>query len=285
MKTSWLSRHVARVVAGPGPATTEASARAIAADLRTQAARAPKIVEQVAHLDVPEIADVQVEVVSRLGWVNRARDTAGRLLTLAGEPMSDLALTAPLALAARKVLGQFDPFSPVPRLALVAPNIAQFQAAFNLDRRDLALWVSVHELTHAAQFAVAPWLGDVVISRGRAAFSDKAGAMDDLSAVMSLLEGHAQYVMNAVPASVISSRRPLQKALATRRSATEGIEAKIGNFLGFNDKLAQYERGEAFVAAVVAEVGLEGFNRVWENPLHLPLGAELDSPDLWLARV
>lgn len=285
MTVSWLHHTLASVVAGPGPSASDASARAIVADLRQQAKRAPEIVREVSGLKHCDIEDVRIDVVSRLGWVSRARESVQTMLKIVDHPVGDLSLTPTLALAARRVLGQFDPFAREPRLTLVAPNIYQLREMFDLDRRDLALWVSVHEMTHAIQFAAAPWLKDVIISRFRQTLADKSGARDDLIAVLSLLEGHAQFVMNSVPSSLIPSRRPLSKALQNRRKIKGKLETILSDWAGLAHKLAQYDLGENFVKAVVAEGGMNRLNKVWQNPLHLPLNAELESPQLWLARV
>ncbi len=84
-----------------------------------------------------------------------------------------------LALLAGKVLGQFDPFVRSDdgrgRLLLVAPNVLHLERTLGLDASDFRLWVSLHEQTHALQFAAAPWLSGWL--RGRAA--DLVGDLSD----------------------------------------------------------------------------------------------------------
>ena len=62
----------------------------------------------------------------------------------------------------QRVLGQYDlallDASVPPRLLLLAPNLAQAAGALQLDRDELVLWVTIHEITHAVQFSGAPWL-------------------------------------------------------------------------------------------------------------------------------
>ncbi|MGV9184118.1 zinc-dependent metalloprotease [Arcanobacterium canis] len=285
MMVSWLHHALASVVAGSGPSASDASARALVADLRQQAKRATEIAREISGLEHCDIEGVRLDVVSRLGWVSRAREGAQAMLKSVNHPVGDLALTPMLALAARRVLGQFDPFAPEPRLTLVAPNIYHLREVFDLDRRDLALWVSVHEMTHAIQFAAAPWLKDVIISRLRQTLADKSGARDELGAVLSLLGGHAQFVMNSVPSSLIPSRRPLAKVLQTHRKMRGTLETVLSGWVGLAHKIVQYDQGKNFVEAVVAEGGMQRLNKIWQNPLHLPLTAELESPQLWMARV
>jgi coenzyme F420 biosynthesis associated uncharacterized protein len=62
----------------------------------------------------------------------------------------------------QRVLGQYDlallDASVPPRLLLLAPNLAQAAGNLRVDRDELVLWVSIHEITHAVQFSGAPWL-------------------------------------------------------------------------------------------------------------------------------
>jgi coenzyme F420 biosynthesis associated uncharacterized protein len=62
----------------------------------------------------------------------------------------------------QRVLGQYDlallDSSVPPRLLLLAPNLAQAARNLAVDRDELVLWVTIHEITHAVQFSGAPWL-------------------------------------------------------------------------------------------------------------------------------
>jgi len=62
----------------------------------------------------------------------------------------------------QRVLGQYDlallDESVRPRLLLLAPNLAQAAQSLAVDRDELVLWVTIHEITHAVQFGGAPWL-------------------------------------------------------------------------------------------------------------------------------
>jgi coenzyme F420 biosynthesis associated uncharacterized protein len=64
----------------------------------------------------------------------------------------------------QRVLGQYDlallDASTPPRLLLLAPNLAQAARSLGVDRDELVLWVTIHEITHAVQFSGAPWLRD-----------------------------------------------------------------------------------------------------------------------------
>ncbi|WP_424888338.1 zinc-dependent metalloprotease [Streptomyces sp. XH2] len=107
-----------------------------------------------------------------------------------------------------------------------------------------------------------------------------------LTAVMSLLEGHADYVMDGVGPQVVPSVAEIREKFQQRRAKGAGrLDAALRRLLGLDAKLRQYRDGERFVRAVVGEVGMDGFNRVWTSPNTLPTKAEIAKPADWVARV
>ncbi|RSS83509.1 zinc-dependent metalloprotease [Streptomyces sp. WAC06614] len=107
-----------------------------------------------------------------------------------------------------------------------------------------------------------------------------------LTAVMSLLEGHADYVMDGVGPQVVPSVAEIREKFQKRRASGAGrLDAALRKLLGLDAKLRQYRDGERFVRAVVDEVGMDGFNRVWTSPNTLPTKAEIARPADWVARV
>ncbi|MEV4441843.1 zinc-dependent metalloprotease [Streptomyces sp. NPDC049577] len=107
-----------------------------------------------------------------------------------------------------------------------------------------------------------------------------------LTAVMSLLEGHADYVMDGVGPQVVPSVAEIREKFQKRRASGAGrLDVALRKLLGLDAKLRQYREGERFVRAVVDEVGMEGFNRVWTSPNTLPTKAEIAKPADWVARV
>ncbi|MFE6841715.1 zinc-dependent metalloprotease [Streptomyces sp. NPDC057686] len=107
-----------------------------------------------------------------------------------------------------------------------------------------------------------------------------------LTAVMSLLEGHADYVMDGVGPAVVPSVAEIREKFQQRRASGAGrLDATLRKLLGLDAKLRQYRDGERFVRAVVGQVGMDGFNRVWTSPNTLPTKAEIAKPADWVARV
>ena len=106
-----------------------------------------------------------------------------------------------------------------------------------------------------------------------------------LTAVMTLLEGHADVVMDGVGPQVIPSVEHIRSQFQRRRDEAGPLESAIRRLLGMEAKLRQYREGAAFVRGVVESRGMAGFNVVWEEPANLPTPEEIKAPADWVARV
>jgi coenzyme F420 biosynthesis associated uncharacterized protein len=210
------------------------------------------------------------------------------------------------------------------RLTLVAPNIVAAERALSVNPADFRLWVCLHEVTHRTQFAAAPWLhahvqdllrefllasdldASALLERLRTAVSGLADAargrgeaslveliqtpeqkvvLDRITGLMSLLEGHADVMMDLVGPAVVPSVVTIRSRFDQRRRAANPVSRLVRRLLGFEMKLKQYAEGATFVRAVIAEIGMAGLNQVWSSPAHLPTGAEIRDPRRWLERV
>ncbi len=229
-----------------------------------------------------------------------------------------------LAFMASKVLGQYD-LAPggTPRLLLVAPNVVHVERELGVDPDDFRLWVCMHEETHRVQFTAVPWLREHMIERARSLASEmapdpeklqdilsrlsrqlpeafKSGGtgiteliatpeqrerLAQMTAVMSLLEGHADVVMDEVGPQVIPSVAEIRAKFNQRRKGVGAFDRLLRRLLGLEAKMRQYRDGAVFVRAVVDQVGVDGFNRVWTSPETLPLPREIEQPSAWVARV
>lgn len=210
-------------------------------------------------------------------------------------------------------------------LLLVAPNILDVERKIGADPRDFRLWVCLHEVTHRTQFTGVPWLRDYFLhqvesfvdasqadseqfaDRVRHAVESLADSVrnpdsrssvldlvqtpaqrtvvDRLTALMTLLEGHADYVMDAVGPQVVPSVEDIRRAFNRRRESGNPLERVLRKLLGIDVKLRQYAEGSKFVTAVVERVGMDGFNRVFDSADTLPQLAEITDPDAWVRRV
>jgi coenzyme F420 biosynthesis associated uncharacterized protein len=210
------------------------------------------------------------------------------------------------------------------RLLLVAPNVVQVERELTVDPRDFRLWVCLHEETHRVQFTAVPWLREHLLSQmsgliastdldpakvaglirdaiervGRLVKGDPSVSLLDilqtpeqkqvverLTAAMSLLEGHADVVMDGVGPTVIPSVARIRDKFTERRAGAGPVDQMIRRLLGFDAKLRQYRDGAVFVRGVVDKVGMDGFNAVWTSPETLPRKDEIADPAAWVARV
>ncbi|WP_278260569.1 zinc-dependent metalloprotease [Nocardia sp. AG03] len=111
-------------------------------------------------------------------------------------------------------------------------------------------------------------------------------ALDRLLMLGTLLEGHADHVMDAVGPAVVPTVAQIRAAFDRRRKKPSNpIQRIMRALLGVDAKVAQYVRGKKFVDAVVERVGVAEFNTIWTNADTLPLLDEIDEPDRWVTRV
>jgi coenzyme F420 biosynthesis associated uncharacterized protein len=109
--------------------------------------------------------------------------------------------------------------------------------------------------------------------------------LDRLTALMSLLEGHADVVMDAVGPTVVPSVDIIRQRFDQRRQQAGTLEGALRRLFGLDAKLRQYVEGAAFVRAVVDRIGMAGFNAVWTSPATLPRPEEIAAPMAWVQRV
>ena len=242
-----------------------------------------------------------------------------RVVRAVGSRTTALQMGAVLAWLSSKVLGQYEAFGAQGRLLLVAPNIVHAERQLDVPPTDFRLWVCLHEETHRVQFGAVPWLssyfthevhaylravdpdagsaiGRVVAglrrgTRGSGGLIDlmqtdeQRAILDRLTALMSLLEGHADVVMDAVGPQVVPSVEIIRERFDRRRQQAGTLDGALRRLLGLDAKLRQYVDGAAFVRTVVDRVGMQDFNAVWSSPETLPRPAEIGNPGEWIARV
>jgi coenzyme F420 biosynthesis associated uncharacterized protein len=210
------------------------------------------------------------------------------------------------------------------RLTLVAPNIVAAERSLDVDPHDFRLWVCLHEVTHRTQFAAAPWLHEhvrtllrdylgasdldpaAVVARLRGALRglvdtvrgqgelsllelvqtpEQRAVLDRITGLMSLLEGHADVVMDGVGPVVVPSVARIRERFEQRRADGGPVDRAIRRLLGLDLKMRQYAEGAVFVRRAVDAIGMDGFNQVWTAPDRLPTGEEIRHPQAWLTRV
>jgi uncharacterized protein (DUF2342 family) len=196
-----------------------------------------------------------------------------------------------LAFLGRNVLGQYDPLllaDDDPKLYFVRPNIRRIARSLDVEYDRFRRWIVVHEVTHAAEFGAAPWLsGHLETRMGEAMAEMTEGGFDraafgEIDLAMTAVEGYAEAVMDR---AFDESYDDLRAKVEERRSGRGPVARLLRRVLGLGVKRRQYERGKAFFDAVIDVRGIEGASVVWDDPDNLPSEAEIEDPDLWLARV
>jgi coenzyme F420 biosynthesis associated uncharacterized protein len=211
-----------------------------------------------------------------------------------------------------------------PRLLFVGPNLSAARSRLDVDRDLFLRWVALHETTHAVHFASVPWLREHIGGIAeelfeKAALEVKPGELlgklarinpkelvrsatsgelatllwpepqrklvERLTAAMTLVEGYAEHVMDAVGDRLDPGYADLRQALDRDRERRGLLDSIVSKVLGLEMKLAQYRRGKAFADEVVRVHGIRTLNRAWEQPDALPRPDELDSPAEWVDRV
>ncbi|MHA7666410.1 zinc-dependent metalloprotease [Mycolicibacterium sp. HS_4_1] len=111
-------------------------------------------------------------------------------------------------------------------------------------------------------------------------------ALDQLLVLGTLLEGHADHVMDAVGPAVVPSVATIRSRFDERRHRKHSpLQRILRALLGVDTKVAQYTRGKKFVDEVVSTVGMTRFNAIWTDGETLPLPTEIDEPRRWIDRV
>jgi len=208
------------------------------------------------------------------------------------------------------------------RLLFVEENIRATASALQVPLGPFRTWIALHETTHAFEFEAHPWLRPYIaerLERQLALFSRDASSLGrdamraigrtlrgdaggehwmerlmgeeqrrmfrETQAVMSLLEGFSEYVMDEVGRDLVPDVETISARFHERRERRTPFERAILRLTGMDLKLEQYKKGERFVRAVADARGPAALRKLWEGPETLPRHGEVDEPALWLARV
>jgi coenzyme F420 biosynthesis associated uncharacterized protein len=206
----------------------------------------------------------------------------------------------------------------------VGPNVLAMEKRYAFPPREFRLWLALHEVTHRAPFTGIPWLRthflglvdellegvdpdpqrllaaiNEVLEKKRAgqdpladggvmgilATPDQRVALDKISGMMSLLEGHGDVTMDRAGEGHVPSAERFGRVLRQRRQQSRGLVKFLQRLAGIDAKIQQYAQGEAFIRAVETEGGPELLHRAWERPENLPTIQEIRAPATWLERL
>jgi coenzyme F420 biosynthesis associated uncharacterized protein len=208
------------------------------------------------------------------------------------------------------------------RLLFVEENVRQTAHALGVPLDPFRTWIALHETTHAFEFEAHPWLRPYLASRlerqltlfgtdakalgrdamrglGRTLRGEAGGEhwmerlmgeeqrrlFRETQAVMSLLEGFSDYVMDEVGRDLVPDVERISQRFHDRRARRTPFERSMLRLTGMDLKMEQYKKGERFVRAIADARGRTALTRLWEGPETLPRDGEIDQPERWIARV
>lgn len=211
------------------------------------------------------------------------------------------------------------------RLYFVQPNIEAIESSLGLPPEEFRTWIALHESTHAHEFEVFPWLRDYmnhtlrayldsVLEEVRRPSGGGSGAatmaarmvenlragrsilesvmsprqqryMGRIQAMMCLLEGYSNHVMNEIGKTVMPHFDEIKGLVESRQKEKSPAERLFLKLTGLSMKMEQYRLGEAFVDGVVRARGIRFANLAWEGPENLPTMNEVLRPERWVARM
>lgn len=207
-------------------------------------------------------------------------------------------------------------------LYFVEPNIARVQQTLGLDAHDFRLWIALHETTHAYEFEAYPWVRDHFNGLLRRYFDqlndqlqslrggvgpllarimenwgkgqhwmemvltpDQRVIFNELQALMSLVEGYSNHLMNAIGQDILPNFAAIEQRIEERKANRSVLEQLFNRVTGMDLKLAQYAEGQKFVDFVVEQRGVPFATRVWERAENLPSLDEIRNPASWITRI
>jgi len=314
-----VAEQTGRSIIPNGPTPAPEQIADVVAALRNAAERATPHVREVTQFTA-SVDDLPVLVVDRPTWLAANVASVRAVLgqrdadpTGLGERAQGMLLGAQigaaLAWVGTRILGQFDPFSDQPKLMLVAPNVLHVERELNVDPADFRLWVCLHEQTHRFQFAQAPWLREYLMELAGEVLDEptqgitwrpgdkrpaslvdlvstpkQREAINVVTGVMSLLEGHADVMMDRVGPAVVPSVSDIRAKFTERRNR-KGFDKVMRQVLGLDMKMAQYRDGANFCRAVMDAIGVDGLNQAFQSVGYLPSYDEIMAPQLWIERM
>ena len=349
----WAQAREIAVMVAQSEGTTPPAEAVVQRDFEAMMKRSEELVREYSHLDPKEPVGPLL-VFSRPDWIEanlesfqlifqplaesygktlqRLEEQRKRSLRM-GRRFTRGLLTDQLGMAigylARSVLGQFDLGLPRPedggKLYIVYPNLLKAEGKLRLVPEDFRLWITLHEVTHAFEFAANPWIRQYLRSLMEKYFKsvslrleemgmrlrpqelrnpqklneiinqgglisvvhspEQREILSQIQAFMSLVEGYSNLIMDMVGKEIIPSFKEMSIAFRHRRDSKSGAERFVERMLGFDLKLQQYQVGELFCKEVMEKKGLDFLNLAWKREENLPNGEEIRHAFQWIERI
>ena len=108
---------------------------------------------------------------------------------------------------------------------------------------------------------------------------------NELQALMSLVEGYSNHIMNAIGKQVLPNFEEIEHRIEQRKGGRPLAETLFNRITGMDLKMAQYAQGQQFVDTVVQRKGIEFATKAWHGAENLPTMDEIKAPELWITRM
>lgn len=201
----------------------------------------------------------------------------------------------------------------------VRPNLLEMEKRYSFRPDEFRKWVAFHELTHHVQFRGVPWLPEYfhslvkdltgmldpdprrlllaatrilegIVTRtspigdaglaGLFATSAQLSLLSRMQTLMSVIEGHATWVMNVLGRRHTETSDRMAATMSDRRASP----SHIARLVGLEAKMRQYDIGERFFEHLDTVGGPPLTKLVWRSPEYLPTEQELLEPNQWIQR-
>ena len=212
-----------------------------------------------------------------------------------------------------------------PRIMLIPANVTRFAEEWSLPLDQVRLWLCLRELaTHSVlslphvNVRMRELLSTVVsgLVEDTAQIADRLGELDpadpeilqrlmgnpgsllgseppparmrageELTAIVSVLLGYVEHVLDVAGTRLLGGRSALTEAWRRRQVNSEGSDRAAELLLGLDLSPTQVDRGIAFVRGIIDRAGKDGLALLWGSSNSLPTPNEVDAPGLWLERV
>jgi len=164
--------------------------------------------------------------------------------------------------------------------------LAEYVRSFDTDPAALENKLSDLDLAHPDSLSsLQSVLGDPEVILGAVQSPAQRELLPQITALVTVIAGYVDWVMDSIGRGLIGSYRQLSEALRRRRVTAGAADRFIERLFGLELTQDQYDRGAAFASGVVERAGSEGLARLWQSERELPTAAEVDAPGLWLARI
>ncbi|HEX4867410.1 MAG TPA: zinc-dependent metalloprotease [Acidimicrobiales bacterium] len=128
-------------------------------------------------------------------------------------------------------------------------------------------------------------MGSPEVILGAITSPEQEALRPQMDALVAVVVGVVDHVLDTVGAKLIGSYGMLTEALRRRRVEAAESDRFVERLFGLELTQATYDRGSRFVEGVIERAGDDGLRRLWADEANLPTPNEVDAPGLWLARL